>query len=230
GGTRADLQPDRGLPQRPAVGATFPDQHLGDVEQRSAQVAVVVATLGHPPILTVFRICVRFTEHCSDGRNRVVCAAELPSDAAGPGRGPVQPPPDPDLPDVSTAPPPVVRGEPVEVSDGVWVIPDNRVPLVPNVGIVVGDRSALVIDSGLGPRNGAYVLEQASRLAGGRPLYLTVTHFHPEHGFGAQAFKGVAQIIYNAAQRDELHRKGAAYLGMFSGLGANIAAELAGVD
>jgi hypothetical protein len=51
------------------------------------------------------------------------------------------------------------------VSDGVFVIPDNRVPLVPNVGFVVGDRAVLVIDTGLGPRNGAHVLDQARRLA-----------------------------------------------------------------
>src|SRR6266849_1630201 len=80
-------------------------------------------------------------------------------------------------PDVRGAPPPVVRGEPAEVSDGVFVIPDNRVPIVPNVGLVVGDRAALIIDTGLGLRNGAYVLEQARRLAGARPLYLTITHF-----------------------------------------------------
>ena len=159
-----------------------------------------------------------------------MCVPEPPPSTAAPRQGPAQPPGNSALPDVSNAPAPVVRGEPVEVCDGVWVIPDNRVPLVPNVGIVVGDRSALVIDSGLGPRNGAYVLEHARRLAGGRPLHLTVTHFHPEHGFGAQAFKGAAQIIYNAAQREELHRKGAAYLGMFSGLGAGIAAELADVE
>ncbi|MGC0420913.1 MBL fold metallo-hydrolase [Embleya sp. AB8] len=133
------------------------------------------------------------------------------------------------LPDVSDAPPPVVRGEPVEVAEGVFVIPDGRVPLVPNIGIVVGERAALVIDTGLGPCNGAYVLEQARRLAGDRPLYLTITHFHPEHGFGAQAFKGAATIVYNRAQRDELRRKGAGYLAMFAGLSPQLAAGLDGV-
>src|SRR4051812_28090020 len=81
-------------------------------------------------------------------------------------------------PDVSDAPAPIVRGEPVQVSDGVFVIPDQRVELVPNVGIVVGENAALVIETGIGPRNGAYVLEQARRLAGERRLYLTITHFH----------------------------------------------------
>lgn len=134
------------------------------------------------------------------------------------------------LPDTSEAPAPVVSGDPVQVSDGVFVIPDRRVDLVPNIGIVVGERAALVIDTGMGPRNGAHVLEEARRLAGDRPLYLTITHFHPEHGFGAQAFKGAATIVYNRGQREELHRKGSAYIDMFRGLSPAVAAELEGVE
>ena len=34
--------------------------------------------------------------------------------------------------------------------------------------------------------------------------------------------QGPATIVYNRGQRDELRRKGAGYLGMFRGLGANI--------
>ncbi len=49
------------------------------------------------------------------------------------------------------SPPPVVQGDPVQLSDGIFVIPDRRVDLVPNIGIVVGSQAALVIDSGLGP-------------------------------------------------------------------------------
>src|SRR5215210_5844590 len=96
----------------------------------------------------------------------------------------------------TAAPPPVVHGNPVEVAGGVFVIPDGRVPLVPNIGVIVGDRAALVIDCGLGPRNGAITHQIARTLAGDRPLYLTLTHFHPEHGFGAQAFRDTT-ILYN---------------------------------
>ncbi|MFD9380954.1 MBL fold metallo-hydrolase [Streptomyces sp. NPDC059999] len=133
-------------------------------------------------------------------------------------------------PDVLHSPPPVISGSPVEVSEGVFIIPDRRVELVPNIGIVLGEKAALVIDTGIGPRNGALVLEQARRLAGDRRLYLTLTHFHPEHGFGAQAFKGAATIVYNSGQRAELRRKGAGYLGMFKGLSPAVAAELEGVE
>jgi len=131
-----------------------------------------------------------------------------------------------DLPDVTEAAPPIVRGEPVEVAEGVFVLHDNRVPLVPNIGFVVGDRATLVVDTGLGRRNGEYVLAQAKRLAAGRPLYLTTTHFHPEHGFGAEVFAGEATIVANRAQRDELARKGPGYVQMFRGLGPAIAEEL----
>jgi len=129
------------------------------------------------------------------------------------------------------SPSPVVCGDAVEVSDGVFVIPDGRVPLVPNIGIVIGERAALVIDTGMGRRSAAHVLAQAKQLAGDRPLYLTITHFHPEHGFGAQVFEGEATIIYNRVQRDELRRKGAGYIEMFKGLfGPNVAAELEDVE
>jgi glyoxylase-like metal-dependent hydrolase (beta-lactamase superfamily II) len=131
---------------------------------------------------------------------------------------------------VGDAPAPIVGGAPIEVAEGVFVIPDRRVPLVPNVGIVVGEHAALVIDTGIGARNGRYVLAQANQLAGGRPLYLTTTHFHPEHSFGAQAFKGAATIMYNRSQREELHRKGAGFVDMFTNLGPQVAAELEGVE
>ncbi|OHV61095.1 MBL fold metallo-hydrolase [Mesorhizobium sp. LCM 4577] len=125
-------------------------------------------------------------------------------------------------------PPEVDPNETTEVAPGVYVIGDRRVPLVPNIGIVLGKDAALVVDTGMGPENGCRVLDVARRLAGDRKLILTLTHFHPEHGFGAQAFKGAATILYNSAQRDELAAKGAAYLGMFRGFGPGVAAALEG--
>jgi glyoxylase-like metal-dependent hydrolase (beta-lactamase superfamily II) len=127
-------------------------------------------------------------------------------------------------------PPPVIENEPTEVADGVFVIPDGRVPLVPNVGIVVGERSALVVDTGMGPRNGETVRGHAERLAAGRRLFLTLTHFHPEHGYGAQAFADGAVTLYNRAQHEDLKRKGAGYLELFKTFGDTVAAELEGVE
>src|ERR1700722_13647991 len=129
-----------------------------------------------------------------------------------------------------TPPPPNVDpGALSEIAKGVFVIGDRRVPLVPNIGIVLGHDAALVIDTGMGPANGAKALAVAKDLAGSRPLILTLTHFHPEHGSGAQALKGAAKIIYNEAQRDELSRKGEAFLGMFRSFGPAVAAALEGM-
>ena len=115
-----------------------------------------------------------------------------------------------------------------EIAAGVYIIGDRGVPLVPNIGIILGPDAALVVDTGMGPANGEKVLSAAKRVAGGRPLILTLTHFHPEHGFGSQAFKGVARIHYNRAQLDELRAKGEAYLGMFKTFGPGVAAALEG--
>ncbi len=130
------------------------------------------------------------------------------------------PPPPPPTVDVSAL---------TSIADGVFVIGDRRVPLVPNIGIVVGEHSALVIDTGMGGRNGRAVLDLARSLAGERKLYLTLTHFHPEHGYGAHVFKGQAHILYNRAQGDDLANKGLGYLEMFRGMGPAIEAALADV-
>jgi len=134
-----------------------------------------------------------------------------------------------DSAEAAAPPAPVVTADPVEISDGVYVIPDGRVPLVPNVGIVLGERAVLVVDTGMGPRSGARVLEHARELAGDRRLLLTVTHFHPEHGFGAQVFEEAAVIVYNTAQRDELRQKGEGYVAMFRGFGDSVAEQLVDV-
>ena len=135
--------------------------------------------------------------------------------------------------DTSSAAPPVPVVDPTaikEIATDVFVICDHRVPLVPNIGIILGSHTALVVDTGMGPANGKRVLEAAKRIAGQRPLILTLTHFHPEHGFGAQVFKGAAKIHYNRSQRDELKAKGEGYLGMFKTFGPHVAAALEGTE
>ena len=86
---------------------------------------------------------------------------------------------------------------------------------MPNIGIFVGRDSVLVVDCGLGPESGESVIRLARQLAPGRRVLLTVTHAHPEHGFGAQAFKPDARIYYNAAQRDYFARSGVTLLNGF---------------
>jgi glyoxylase-like metal-dependent hydrolase (beta-lactamase superfamily II) len=104
----------------------------------------------------------------------------------------------------STPPAPMVRVEGLRpVSPHVQVIPDNSVPLVANIGFVVGEQGVLVVDTGLGPRNGAAVANVARRIAPGRTLYLVATHAHPEHDLGAQAFPVGSKLIRSNAQSAE---------------------------
>jgi glyoxylase-like metal-dependent hydrolase (beta-lactamase superfamily II) len=123
----------------------------------------------------------------------------------------------------------VRAGTETEVAPGVYVFPDRRVNLVPNVGVVVGDEAVLVVDTGMGPRNGEVVLQEARRLAGGRRLLLTLTHFHPEHGFGAQSFADSAEIVYNRSQAEELGASGEEFVELFKTFGPEVAEMLEGV-
>jgi len=130
-----------------------------------------------------------------------------------------------------TPPAPTVVADGItEIARDVWVIPDGRVPLVPNIGVIVGEEAVLVVDTAMGPANGERVLAAAREKAGGKPLLLTITHFHPEHGFGAQVYREEAEIVYNRAQRDELHDKGAGYIELFRTFGPAVAAALEGVE
>ncbi|HET9175504.1 MAG TPA: MBL fold metallo-hydrolase [Pseudolabrys sp.] len=104
-----------------------------------------------------------------------------------------------------TPPDPIVKTEGLQkVSPHVYIIPDNSVPLVPNVGFVIGERGILVIDTGLGPRNGSAVLEVAKKLGGSRALYLVTTHFHPEHDLGAQVFPENTILIRSNDQAKDI--------------------------
>lgn len=116
-----------------------------------------------------------------------------------------------------------------EIAPDLLVIPNRRVDLVPNIGVVGGTEAVLVVDTGIGTENASEVLAFAAEVAKGRRLYLTTTHFHPEHAFGAQVFAGEATYLVNRAQATDLATKGAGYLEMFRGLGEVIARRLEGV-
>lgn len=104
-----------------------------------------------------------------------------------------------------------------KISTRVHVVPDGSVPLVPNVGFVVGDSGVLVIDTGLGVRNGAAVAAVAERLAGGtRKLYLVTTHFHPEHDLGAQAFPAGTTMLRSSDQVKDIAEFGLQLAGVFA--------------
>src|SRR5215470_7445894 len=117
----------------------------------------------------------------------------------------------------------VPSGKTQQIAHNIYVIPDQRVNLVPNIGIVVGRDGVLVVDTGMGPKNAETVLGEVRKVTSERIAYLTVTHFHPEHGMGAQSFPAGTTIIYPSAQKAELIEKGKSIITMFNGFSPAIA-------
>ncbi len=89
----------------------------------------------------------------------------------------------------------------MSVSQHVTVILDDNAPLVPNVGIVVGDRATLVVDTGIGDRNGRIVLSEARKISKNTEFYIAATHYHPEHDLGATAFRQTRRCCAGAISR-----------------------------
>jgi glyoxylase-like metal-dependent hydrolase (beta-lactamase superfamily II) len=99
----------------------------------------------------------------------------------------------------------------------------------PNIAIVVGTRGALVVDTGLGPRNGATIARVVKKLSTGGLLYLTTTHFHPEHAAGEAGFPNNTILIRGRVQQQEMEAHGAEMVARFSQQSAQRAELLANV-
>ena len=117
----------------------------------------------------------------------------------------------------------LVGEETVNVSDHVWAIMG-----FPNIGIVVGTRAALAVDTGMGPKNGATVAKVAARLSKSSKLFLTTTHFHPEHAAGESGFPAETILIRNAVQQREMVLHGQEIIDQFRSRSAQNADLLAG--
>jgi glyoxylase-like metal-dependent hydrolase (beta-lactamase superfamily II) len=105
-------------------------------------------------------------------------------------------------PAASAAPPLIREGATVKLTEHVWAIPDFNVGLVPNVGLIVGSKAVLVVDTGLGPRNGETIVREMKKLTTLPDVYVVTTHYHPEHSLGASAFKGAKLLMTRAQQQD----------------------------
>ena len=107
---------------------------------------------------------------------------------------------------------PMLGEDTVKVSEHVWAIMG-----FPNIGIVVGSTGTLVVDTGLGPRNGATAAKVAKKLAPRNKLYLTTTHFHPEHAAGEPGFPSGTILIRDKVQQDEMDQHGEEMIALFAG-------------
>jgi len=117
-----------------------------------------------------------------------------------------------------------------KVSEHVYVISDLNVGLVPNVGIIVGSRATLVVDTGLGPRNGQTVLKVTNSVSTNRELYVVSTHFHPEHALGESAFPATAKLIRARAQQQDIDEFGLSLAKTFSSRSPLVAELLDGAQ
>ena len=120
---------------------------------------------------------------------------------------------------------PLLGENATKISDHVWAIMG-----FPNVAIVIGARATLVVDTGLGPRNGATVARVAAKLSGNQKLFLTTTHFHPEHAAGAGGFPPNTILIRDVVQQQEMEQHGMQMVEMFSSRSAQNKELLANVQ
>jgi glyoxylase-like metal-dependent hydrolase (beta-lactamase superfamily II) len=137
------------------------------------------------------------------------------------------------LPARAQAPLPVPllkEGSTVKVSPHVWVIPDGGVPVVPNVGIVVGSRATLIIDTGLGIRNGEIVMREVAKLSSNSEVYVATTHFHAEHTTGGTAFPANFRFVRPQSQQDDIKEFGAQFFKNFEARSPDFAALMKGSD
>ncbi len=124
----------------------------------------------------------------------------------------------------------VAAGKTQQLAEHTYTILDDDVRFVPNVGIVVGDRATLIVDTGVGERNGEVILAEARKLSDNELFYVTSTHYHTEHELGAGAFPDSAQMIRSRADQRDVEALGPAHVTRFKGLSPDLAELLEGGD
>jgi glyoxylase-like metal-dependent hydrolase (beta-lactamase superfamily II) len=129
----------------------------------------------------------------------------------------------------AAGPPLIKQDSRTKVSEHVYVILDDNVGFIPNVGIVVGDKATLIIDTGMGDRNGRIVLDEARKVSDNTEFYLTATHFHPEHDLGANGFPPNARMLRWRGQQLEADEDGATTVERFKSFSPGVAELLNGV-
>ncbi|MBO1075541.1 quinoprotein relay system zinc metallohydrolase 2 [Roseomonas marmotae] len=110
----------------------------------------------------------------------------------------------------------------VEVAPGLWVMPGRMEEASPgnlntiaNTGFICGAKATAVIDPGGSLAHGQ-LLRQAIEARGAPPVrHLVLTHVHPDHIMGAEAFADLApEVIGHARLPESLSQRGAYYTAM----------------
>ena len=90
----------------------------------------------------------------------------------------------------------------MKVAPHSYVILDDDIPQVPNVGFVVGSRATLIIDPGMGRRNGEVVLREAQKLSANTEMHVATTHYHVEHTLGYLAMPSARYVDANVQEAE----------------------------
>lgn len=69
-------------------------------------------------------------------------------------------------------------------------------PASVNVGLVIGEERALLVDAGSSPEQGAALLASANERAGVPVTHVVVTHNHWDHWFGIAGMPGLVSIAH----------------------------------
>lgn len=88
------------------------------------------------------------------------------------------------------------------VADGIYVAVAE--PASVNIGLILGTRAALVVDTGSSPEQGAAIRSAATRFTDLPVAGAVVTHAHFDHAFGIAGFTGLATIGHESLA-DDLH-------------------------
>jgi glyoxylase-like metal-dependent hydrolase (beta-lactamase superfamily II) len=134
-------------------------------------------------------------------------------------------------------PPPATASAPLfkqdarmKLSEHVYVILDENRAFVTNSGIVVGSKATLVIDTGMGTKNGEILLGEARKVSDNTEFYVTATHFHPEHDLGANGFPPTAKVLRWRGQQIEADEDGPRTIESFKGFSPDAASLLNGAS
>jgi glyoxylase-like metal-dependent hydrolase (beta-lactamase superfamily II) len=128
-------------------------------------------------------------------------------------------------------PPPMIKeGVTQKIAEHVYVIPDFDVVLVPNVTIVVGTRGTLVVDTGMGAKNGQAVMREVDKVSKGPGLYLVATHIHPEHDLGAGGFPPRTKMLRSKEQEADIQETGLSTAKVFANFSPVIGELLQGAE
>ena len=88
-----------------------------------------------------------------------------------------------------------------ELAPGVFARTGASHPLQPNSGIIAGDGSVVVIDSGYSTAAGRALLADVRRVTALPVKAVLLSHHHFDHAWGSEAFAGAAVIGHENARR-----------------------------